>query len=118
MGPKLTMFIVFVFLAGTMLCLMMEGAFFGQEEVDLVNELTGYNILQLSGTGLWSIPKMGVGFLTNGLPKIVLWDYSFLEGGWGSLFKWIVLFPVSIGVIWGIAQMFLTTVQGIFSRFI
>lgn len=56
------------------------------------------------------------GFFTVGIPKLIMWDYSFLSGGW-ELLKYILLYPISIGVVWGIVQLFTTVISGIASRF-
>lgn len=117
MGPKLIMFLVFVFTAGTVVSLILEGGYLGNDQVSVMNELVGYNTVQVSGIGLFSIPKIAIGFLTHGLPKTITWDYSFLQGDW-QLFKWIMLYPISAGVVWGLVSMFIQTVQGVFSRFI
>ncbi len=117
MGPKLLMFLVFVFTAGTLVSLTLEGGFFGSNEVSVMNELIGYNSISISGMGFFAIPKMAIGFLTHGLPKTITWDYSFLQGDW-VLFKWIMLYPISAGIVWGLTSMFIQTVQGVFSRFV
>ena len=110
------MFLAFVFIVGQLTCLFIEGSFFGQEEVDVVNSLTGYNTLQLSGGGFWNIPKLAMGFITTGLPKMIMWDYSFLDGGW-AMVKWLMLYPISIGVVWGLTMVFIGVVQGVMSAF-
>ena len=114
MNPKLVMFCAFVFMIGTALSLFIEGSWFGTEEVGVVNELTGYTALQIQGSGLWAIPKQISGFMTHGLPKLIMWDYSFLEGN-AALFKWVVLYPISAGVVWGLAQVFIPAISGMLS---
>ena len=116
MGPKLTMFILFVFFLGNFMSLMVEGDWFGSSDVDLANDLTGYSIVELSGAGFWTIPKMGLGFVTNGLPKVLLWDYSFFVGDW-ALFRLFLIFVISAPIIWAIAQVFISAIQGVFQRF-
>ena len=115
MHPKLIMFCVFIFVVGTLLSLIIEGGYFGSQEVGIMNQLTGYTTLQIAGTGIWTVPKLVVGFFTHGLPKLIMWDYGFLEGE-AAIFKWIVLYPISAGVVWGIALVFIPAVQGIFGR--
>lgn len=110
------MFISFVFLIGTLACLILEGTYFGQREFDILNSLTGYTIVQVSGAGLWSIPKLGVGFMLHGLPKLILWDFSFFTGGW-FLFRVVLIATLSVGVVWGVITMFISFGQGILSQF-
>lgn len=114
MTPKLIMFCVFIFMIGTILSLTIEGAWMGEEEVTVMNELTGFTTLEVSGAGIWAIPKQIIGFFTHGVPKLIMWDYSFLDGT-AAIFKWVVLFPISAGVIWGLALLFIPAIQGIFS---
>jgi hypothetical protein len=116
MSPKFIMFVSFVFLIGSLACLIIEGVWFGDRELDIVNSLTGYNIIQVSGAGVWAIPKLAWGFLTNGLPKLILWDYNFFQGGYFFL-RIVLIMTLSVGVVWGIIQTFLPVVQGILSRF-
>jgi hypothetical protein len=108
--------LAFVFIVGTLMCLFIEGSYIGAEEVELMNQLTGYNTLQLTGTSLWEIPKLAVGFFTHGLPKMIMWDYSFFDGGWGIV-KWIFCYPISCGVVYGIGVLFKDVLTGILGAF-
>ena len=116
MNPKLLMFVSFVFLIGTFCCLVIEGGWFGEGEVGIINSLTGYNIIQVSGAGVWAIPKLAWGFLSNGLPKMILWDYNFFQGGY-FFFRIVLIMTLSVGVVWGVIQTFLPVAQGILGRF-
>lgn len=113
MTPKLIMFCVFIFFIGTILSLLIEGTWMGSAEVTVMNQLTGFTTLEVSGAGIWAIPKQIIGFFIHGLPKLIMWDYSFLSGT-ASIFKWVVLYPISAGVVYGIALVFISVVQGIF----
>lgn len=101
------MFLVFTFLVGTLISLFIEGAYFGQNQMNIINALTGFNVQEETSTvgTLFAYPKMAIGFFTVGIPKILLWDYSFLEGGW-SLVKWLLLYPISAGIVFGIVSWF------------
>jgi len=114
MNPKLVMFMVFTFVAGSTFCLLMEGTYIGTEEVTIMNELTGYSVIQLSGSGAWAVPKLAVGFLLHGLPKLLMWDYVFFSGDW-ALVKWFLCYPISAGVVFGLIVLFIGAVQGIFA---
>jgi len=115
MNPKLVMFFVFTWFTGTMFCLFIEGSFIGDEEVTIMNALTGFNLLEVSGSGLWTVPKLIGGFFTVGIPKLIAWDYGFFEGDL-NIFRWMVLFPLSAGFVWGLASIFIPVIQGFFSR--
>jgi hypothetical protein len=116
MNPKLIMFVSFVFLIGTIACLVIEGGWFGESELSIANSLTGYNTIQVSGAGVWSIPKLAWGFMIHGLPKLLLWDYNFFQGGYFFV-RIILIMTLSVGLVWGVIQTFLPVAQGILSRF-
>ena len=115
MTPKLVIFFAFAFVTGTMFSLFIEGAYLGEEEVGVMNALTGMSLLEVSGSGLWTVPKLLGSFFTVGVPRLLLWDYSFLTGDWG-LFKWFVCYPLSIGFVWGLASVFIPVIQGFFAH--
>lgn len=116
MHPKLMIFFTFSYVAATMMCLFIEGSYLGEEELSVMNALTGMSILEVSGAGLWTIPRLIAGFFTVGVPRLLLWDYSFLATDEGGLFKWMLLLPLTAGFVWGLAQVFLGAIQGLFVR--
>lgn len=116
MHPKLVIFFAFSYVTATLLCLFIEGTYLGESELDVMNALTGMSLLEVSGSGAWTIPRLIGGFFTTGIPRLLLWDYSFLESPEGGLFKWIVLLPLTVGFVWGLAQVFLPAIQGLFVR--
>lgn len=113
MRPKLIMFCYFAFMVGTLLCLTIEGSWLGDEEVGLVNQLTGYTTLEVQGAGVWSIPKQIGGFFTHGIPKLITWNYSYFDNSYAALFKWTILYAISAGVVWGVIQVFIPVLQGL-----
>ena len=112
MSPKLIMFVTFVFLIGSLCCLFMEGGYIGTDEVSLVNSLTGYEIVEVSGGGTWSFAKVATGFLLHGIPKLILWDYNFFQGGY-FIFRLFLIMTLSVMVVWMIIQIMITVAQGI-----
>jgi hypothetical protein len=113
MSSKIIMFIVFIFVVGTVVSIIIEGTFIGGgEEIDIMEALTGYSNVDIAAAGGFSIPKLGWGFFTVGLPKVIMWDYSFLDGGWG-IFKWFLLYPISAGVVYAIGLLIFNVAQGI-----
>jgi len=115
MHPKLVIFFAFSFVTATLLCLFIEGSYIGVEEMTVMNALTGMSLLEVSGSGAWVVPKLIASFFTVGVPRLLLWDYSFLDGAEGGLFKWIVLLPLTVGFVWGLAQVFISAIQGLFA---
>jgi len=116
LSTKQLMFVSFVWLIGTLCCLILEGIYFGTRELDIVNALTGFNILQVSGAGSWFIPKLAWGFMIHGLPKLIFWDYSYFQGGY-FIIRLFFIMTLSVGVVYGITMVFVPVVQGIISQF-
>jgi hypothetical protein len=113
MSAKMMMFVAFTFITGNLLCGFIEGTYLGNETTSIINILTGYNTTEVSGGMSWA--SAASGFFTQGLPNMILWRYSFLEGGW-EIIKYILLFPISIGVVWGVIQMSVSAISGVASR--
>lgn len=112
MRPQYIMFLAFTLLAGNILCVILDGAWLGAEDVTLIGYLTGMTNLQTaSWTAIFTVP---FNFFTHGLPKLILWDFSFLQGD-ASIFRWF-LFVISIGAIWAVGQEFRNSIQGLFAR--
>lgn len=106
MSAKLLMFFAFIYFVGTFLCLSIEGEYYQDQDMTIVNQLTGVSFIEAQDAGPWAIPKMAVGFFTNGIPKLILWNYTFLQGGY-EIVKWLLLYPLTVGFIWGLAQTFI-----------
>lgn len=112
MSKYFVMFLAFCLLVGNLLCLIIDGAWFSAEDVSLMGYLTGMTNLQTaSWTAIFTVP---FNFFTHGFPRMILWDFSFLQGSLGII-RWF-LFVFSIGAIYGMAQEFRSTVQSIFGR--
>jgi hypothetical protein len=111
MSPKILMFVSFVFFIGSLCCLFIEGAYFGPSDIDLVNSLTEYNVIEVSGGGTWSFAQIGSA-LISAIPKMIMWDYNFFTGGY-IIFRLFFIMTLSVGVVWGIIQIFVTVAQGI-----
>jgi len=104
----------FVWILGTLVSLIIEGAWLGAGELNIMNSLTGFSVIEVGG--IMGIPKMAIGFLTHGLPKLISWDYAFFTGKF-TIFRWIMI-PFSVAIIWGLIQLSMGAMQGILSRFI
>jgi len=103
MSWKGIIFIVFVFIVGQTMCLLIDGAWFGSEEVSLMNHLTGFTTVEITDSGFLTLPKLAYGFFTEGLPNLIGWNYSFLEGE-AEAFKWFIFYPISAGVVYAMAM--------------
>lgn len=112
MSKNFIMFLAFCLLVGNFLCLIIDGVWLQTEDVTLMGYLTGMNNLQTaSWTAIFTVP---FNFFTHGFPKMILWDFSFLQGGMGII-RWF-LFIFSIGAIFAMAQEFRGVLQSIFGR--
>lgn len=112
MSAKLIMFVVFIFAVGTMISIIIEGSFLGGDEWDTMQVLTGYNSAQIAGAGGIAVPKLGWGFIMTGIPKLLTWDYSFLSGGY-SMVKWLLLYPISAGIVYALGLLIFNIAQGV-----
>lgn len=112
MTPKLVMYLAFTWLVGQMICLFIEGTYFGVQEVSIMNSLAVFRTTEVFG--LWTVPMLNLDFFTQGMPRLLMWDYSFLTGGY-AIFKWF-LYVLSIGAVWGLATVFLGVIQRLFAR--
>lgn len=113
MSAKLFMFCTFVFILGTIISGIWSGGWLQAGDVTTMNSLMGYNATGAAGTGGMTILSQTSKFITVGLPTIFLWNYPFLNGA-AAVFKWIFLYPITLGMIWGIAQVFAPALFGIF----
>ena len=110
--PQLFMFIVFTFVSGTIISLIIEGSYWGTgDEWDVMQSITGYSTMQISGAGGITIPQWTWGFLSNGLPKMLLWNYSFLDGSWAVIKPF--LFAISAGIVFGVGMLIMNIAQGV-----
>lgn len=111
MSPKILMFVSFVFFIGSLCCLFIEGHYLGSEQLDLANSLTEYNVVEVSSGGIWSFAQIGSGLIAA-IPKMIMWDYNFFTGGY-VIFRLFFIMTLSVGVVWGVIQVFITVAQGV-----
>lgn len=111
---KAITFIIFVFVLGSVLCFTIEGSWFSSYEQSVLQSATSYDV-PVHG-GFWGTVRAGVGLFTDALPKALAWDYSFLEGDGYDLLKYVLLYPISAGFIYGIAVVFIGTISRLWTR--
>jgi len=97
--PQWITFLAFVVFTSNILCAIIDGVWVVNADMNLLNYLTGYNSWM---SGIIPVVAPAIGFLTHGLPKLIFWDFSFLEGGL-SILRWILM-AISVGTIFGIVQ--------------
>lgn len=104
---------VLIFIFGTTFSLMWGGEWYGSPEQTIMKNLTGYTTIEVSGAGTWDVMKLGGGFLTHGLPTILMWDYPYLNNLFGFFVRMILL-AVTCGVLFGVYEVFAPIIQGVF----
>ena len=62
----------------TLICLVLEGAYFGAAQNSIINDLS---IMTTISLGPLVVPVFNVNF-AQGIMRLLLWDYSFYTGGW------------------------------------
>ncbi|PVV83521.1 hypothetical protein [Dehalogenimonas alkenigignens] len=112
MRPQWLVWIGFTYIVGQMMCIILEGAWIGDPEQSFINAMTGFTAHQYTdsligniGITIANVVTGLVGFFTYGVPRLLLWDYSFLESG-GAWMKWFLLYPINLGTVFGLILTF------------
>ncbi len=111
MSPKYLMTAAAIFVVGTVLACICTGRWLLNGETNIINALASFNTMSVQAGGVWNAPKT----LTTYWDAIITmfsWSYPFLSSGWAIFIK-IPLWIVSLGVIWGLIQVFATVIQGL-----
>lgn len=111
MRPQLLMAAVAIFIIGTLLACLASGRWLLNGEVDIINALASFNTMSVQAGGVWTAPKT-LGTYWDAIVTMFTWDYPYLESAWCIFIK-IPLWIVSIGVGWGIIQVFVSIIQGL-----
>jgi len=111
MNPKLLMAAVLIFILGTLLSCLASGRWLMDGETDIISALASFNTMSVQAGGVWNAPKT-LGTYWNAIVTALGWGYPYLESSWAIFIK-IPLWIVSIGVIWGIIQLFVSIIQGL-----
>ena len=115
MSPKLFMGLVFFWSTGQFFSLVTEGSFFGDSQQAVVNSVIGFNLIEsVADAGILKIPFVLAGFFLSIL-RMLLWDYSYLQGPLGIV-KYLFLYPISAGIVWGLSSIFISGVRGLLGR--
>ena len=113
MTPKFMSFLGFVWFTSTMICLILEGIYFGTaavgvngrilpSESTIISDLAA--IQQLQVAGMIGIPAALIDF-SRGLFRLLIWDYSFYTGGF-EIIRWFFMATFSGAAVWGIMSVF------------
>lgn len=100
-NPKYIMFWTMTWALATVVCCIIEGTYLDSQNT-LVNTLTGYSILNMNDISLLQYFSLGIGFLTVGIPNLLLWNYSFLYGTEGQIVRWILIAVLDPALVFAI----------------
>lgn len=112
MRPQLLMFCVGVFAIGTILSLAYSGRWFTSGDIDILNTLAMVRGVEVQVSGGMSFLTPVIDFF-SGIFTTISWSYPFLDNAWGFILKLIFLYPVSVGVVYGFIQLFVTIASGL-----
>lgn len=100
MSTKFMNFIALNWFISVLICLILEGTYFGSSQNSIINELSV--IQAIKSGGIFAVGSATVNFF-HGLMRILLWDYSFYTGVYGIFrYLWIIVFDPAVA--WGILQ--------------
>ncbi len=110
MSTKFVQFLSTTFFVSLLICLIMEGTYFGTTERGLLQNLILIRSLQV---GSWSLPVFNPGFV-NGLFDLLTWHYSFYEGQY-QILRWFWTATLTPGAVWAILQVVIYILGQLFS---
>jgi len=108
-------FLVFVWVLGQMLALILEGSWFGAQDQEALNPMLTFLTVKLQDPGPWGVVALFPAFFV-GLFSMLAWDYSFLQGEL-ALVKWVLLYPLSAGAVVAVAQLTIPAITGVVGLF-
>lgn len=71
--------LAFIFVGLTVINRVLEGQIIASADIDIINTLTIVRIQSFLG-GWLKLPVLNLSFFTEGIPHLVMWDYSFFGG--------------------------------------
>jgi hypothetical protein len=98
-------FLAAVWFISTGICLILDGSYWGTGQSTVIGQLA--TIKNLNIGNIMSVPGVLVGFV-EGMVRMVLFDYSFYEGGWAVIrWFWVIVagFALARDVIYGFASV-------------
>ena len=101
-GSKMFSYMAFVWILSTMICLVIEGSWFGGSERTVINDLSAITSINIGG--LVPIPAPSL-FFFRGVFRMLLWDYSFYTGMF-EIVRWIWMIVFTGGAVWGVMEKF------------
>ena len=92
---------------GFLISCFIDGVYINAHGGDfMIGALTGYNTSTVIGDNIWTIPNLLLGFFTQGISRLILWDFSFLQGDGFNLVRAMFVVIFSPGLILGLVSIF------------
>ncbi len=102
MTTKFMNFLAMTWFLSVLISLVIEGSYLGAAENTIINDLSVLTSLKVGG--LVPIPAPNIYFF-RGVFRLLLWDYSFYEGGY-TIVRYFWMVTLSPGAVWGIGSVF------------
>ncbi len=113
MNPKLMNFWTYSWFISTLICLIMQGVFWGSTQVADGWDLSLFTTYDVAG--LFDIPVINPNFWQTIL-HILTWDYSFYTGPY-SILRYFWLCALTPGAVWGFYEAFTWVQSSLVSLF-
>jgi hypothetical protein len=105
-------FLAFCFIGMTLINRILEGAFITSSDLSVINNLTIFRDVQIFGQ--FSIPTPNLSFITEGLPNLVHWDYSYF-GSDGAIIQYF-LYSLTAAMAFGLFVLMISAAIYSFSK--
>jgi hypothetical protein len=89
--------LAFLFIGMTILNRIGEGMFGSLAEITTLNNLVVFR--EVSVFGLFTLPVPNMNYITQGLPHLVQWDYSFFGGSAALIQMFLYSLTVALGFV-------------------
>ncbi len=70
-----------------------------------------------NSTGSWTFVGINTDYFGK-LWQVMTFDYAFMQGSGFDIVRWVVFYPITIGMMFAIAQIFFQAVQGLLAAII
>lgn len=105
------MFCLALMVFGQIISMGISGQYVAQDQWDEISEeMTGFSATDINGLG--AVPIAFSGFITTGLPRMLSWNYAFLQSDIVALHvlltiaRCVLVLIFSGGLIWGVVTQF------------
>jgi hypothetical protein len=105
-------FLGFLFVGMTAINQIMAGAMIGSADMGILNNLTLFKSLNVFGLFSLSVPNLS--FITEGIPHLVKWDYSYFAGNAGIL--QFFLYSLTLALAFGLFILMLSFLYSFANR--